>query len=97
MMLACVAMNCVPFQMVLMPGCSHAVCKVCFESNFTNVMKTQTVKHFNCPVCSLPDMSNRDADQDMYQELLVTMVGYLCIDVDIIMYWYNDCMMLMHR
>ena len=61
--------------MVLMPGCSHSVCKKCFEGHFTNVMMTQTVKHFNCPVCAQPDMSTRDADQDMYQELLVDMVG----------------------
>ena len=61
--------------MVLMPGCPHSVCKECFKGHFTNVMKTQTVKHLNCPVCTQPDMSNRDADQDMYQELLVDMVG----------------------
>ncbi|KAL5466679.1 hypothetical protein EMCRGX_G030823 [Ephydatia muelleri] len=65
-------------EMVLMPGCSHSVCKKCFEGHFTNVMMTQTVKHFNCPVCAQPDMSTRDADQDMYQELLVDMVKQLC-------------------
>ena len=58
MMLACVAMNCVPFQMVLMPGCPHSVCKECFKGHFTLVMKNQTVKHFNCPVCSEPDMTD---------------------------------------
>ena len=74
----CVAIkDCVPFQMVLMPGCPHSVCKECFKGHFTNVVMTQTVKHFNCPVCAQPDMSSRDADQDMYQELLVDMVGSL--------------------
>ncbi|KAL5514972.1 hypothetical protein EMCRGX_G000070 [Ephydatia muelleri] len=67
-----------PHQMVLMPGCPHSVCKECFKGHFTNVMKMQSVKHFNCPVCAQPDMSKRDADQDMYLELLLDMVKQLC-------------------
>eukprot|EP00731_Ephydatia_muelleri_P036612 Em0290g1a len=67
-----------PHEMVLMPGCPHSVCKECFKGHFTNVMKMQSVKHFNCPVCAQPDMSKRDADQDMYLELLLDMVKQLC-------------------
>ena len=77
----CAIIDCVPFQMVLMPGCPHSVCKECFKGHFTNVMKMQSVKHFNCPVCAQPDMSKRDADQDMYLELLLDMVGTLYIDM----------------
>ena len=75
MIFTCVVVKTVPFQMLLMPGCPHSVCKACFRDHFTNVVKTQSVKHFNCPVCGQPDMSDRDADGDMYPELLLTMVG----------------------
>ena len=59
--------------MVLMPGCPHSVCKECFKGHFTNVMKTQSVKHFNCPVCALPDMT--DPQIETYLMLLMPLVS----------------------
>ena len=74
MMFGCVAIkDFVPFQMVLMPGCPHSVCIECFKGHFTNVMKTQTVKHFNCPVCAQPDMT--DPQIETYLMLLMPLVS----------------------
>ena len=33
------------------------------------------VKHYNCPVCKMPDMAEREAANDLYLEILVAMVS----------------------
>lgn len=43
-----------------MPGCTDNLCKECFKAHFRIVLTEKGVKHFNCPICSLPDMSDRD-------------------------------------
>jgi len=64
-------------QMVNMPGCTDILCKDCFRGHFTVVIKEQSVKHFNCPMCSEPDLANRDDTQAMYLELFVSLVSLL--------------------
>lgn len=64
-------------QMVNMPGCTDILCKDCFRMNFTMVINEQSVKHFNCPMCSEPDLANRDDTQAMYLELFVSLVSLL--------------------
>ena len=66
-------------QMVNMPGCTDILCKDCFKGHFTVVIKEQSVKHFNCPMCSEPDLANRDDSQAMYLELFVSLVSPLCV------------------
>lgn len=34
------------------------------------------MKHFNCPMCQKPDMSNKDDIQEMYELLFVNMVRF---------------------
>ena len=34
------------------------------------------MKHFNCPMCQKPDMSNKDDIQEMYELLFVNMVSF---------------------
>ncbi len=65
----------VSLQMVVMPACGEALCKDCFIGNFTMVIKEKSVKHFNCPLCSKPDVSNET--QDMNIELFVAMVSVI--------------------
>lgn len=62
------------FQMVNMPGCTDSVCKECFQGYFTVVIKEKQVKHFNCPVCKLPDLSDRDVGE-FYFELFQALVS----------------------
>lgn len=61
-----------------MPGCTDSICKECFKENFTVVIKEQGVKHFNCPVCGLPDMSDREAAEGIYMTIFVAMVCKAC-------------------
>ena len=63
-------------QMVAMPGCKDTLCKDCFRGHFTVVVKEKSL-HFNCPVCSKPDLLNHDASQSMYLQLLVELVSLL--------------------
>jgi hypothetical protein len=42
---------------------------------FQMVIQEQGVKHFNCPICEKPDMSNKDDVQGMYELLFVNMVS----------------------
>ncbi len=58
--------------MLTMPGCADSVCKTCFKEHFKITIQEKTVKHFNCPVCGKPDLSERG--QDIYLELFVHMV-----------------------
>lgn len=62
--------------MITMPGCTHSLCKECFKGMFQVVIKEQGVKHFNCPMCQKPDMSNKDDIQEMYELLFVNMVRF---------------------
>ena len=39
------------------------------------VIQEMGVKHFNCPICQKPDMSNKDDIQEMYELLFVNMVS----------------------
>ena len=61
--------------MITMPGCTHSLCKECFKGQFEMVILEQGVKHFNCPICQKPDMSNKDDIQEMYELLFVNMVS----------------------
>lgn len=61
--------------MIIMPGCTDSMCKDCFKGHFDVVIREKGVKHFNCPICDQPDMTNRDDAQDLYQELFVQMVS----------------------
>lgn len=61
--------------MIIMPGCTDTMCKDCFKGTFKVVITEKGVKHFNCPQCDLPDMTNRDDAQDLYQELFVHLVS----------------------
>jgi len=61
-------------EMVTMPGCTDSFCKDCFSMNFKMAIKEKSVKHFNCPLCSEPDLANRDMMQQVYLELFVGMV-----------------------
>jgi len=63
--------------MITMPGCTDSVCKECFKNYLTDVVKTKTIKHYNCPVCNLPNMADREAANDMYFTILVAMVRLL--------------------
>ena len=64
------------FQMVQMLGCAHSVCKECFKGHFTNVIKAQSVKDFNCPACALPDTGNAG---DMYFASFMALVSFLLL------------------
>lgn len=63
--------------MIVMPGCTHSLCKECFKGFFEVVIQEQQVKHFNCPECHKPDMSNKDDTQEMYELMFVSMVSGL--------------------
>ncbi len=63
--------------MVVMPACGCALCKECFVTNFEMVIKEKSIKHFNCPMCGKPDLSNEE--QDMNIELFVAMVCLLLV------------------
>ena len=65
----------VSLQMVVLPACGCAFCKDCFTLHFTIVIKEQSVKDFNCPMCGKPDLSNET--QDMNIELFVAMVSII--------------------
>ena len=69
--------------MITMPGCTCSLCKECFKGQFDMVIQEQQVKHFNCPICQKPDMSNKDDIQEMYELLFVNMVSssMKCINV----------------
>ena len=58
--------------MVSMPACGCSLCKDCFVNHFNMTIKEKSVKHFNCPFCDKPDLSNEA--QDMNIELFVAMV-----------------------
>ena len=47
------------------------------------VIKEQSVKHFNCPMCSEPDLANRDDSQAMYLELFVSLVSLPCVHIEL--------------
>lgn len=67
-------------QMITMPGCTDSFCKECFKINFSIAVSEKGVKHFNCPMCSQPDMTDlNDGTQDLYQQLFVQLVK-LCYD-----------------
>jgi E3 ubiquitin-protein ligase RNF31 len=61
-------------EMITMPGCTDALCKDCFKGHFRVIISEQGVKHFNCPMCKEPDMTNRDDAADLYQELFVHLI-----------------------
>lgn len=61
--------------MVVMPACDESLCKNCFKEYFQMVITEKSVKHFNCPMCSKPDLSNPDQTQGMNLELFVGMVS----------------------
>ena len=62
--------------MVQLPECPHSVCKECFKDHFTNVIKTQNVKDFSCPICAQPHIS---ASDDVYFARLMALVSLLFI------------------
>lgn len=48
--------------------------------HFSIAVSEKGVKHFNCPMCSQPDMTDlNDGTQDLYQQLFVQLVK-LCYD-----------------
>ena len=49
------------------------------------VIQEMGVKHFNCPDCHKPDMSNKDDVQGMYELLFVNMVSLRDVHVRISM------------
>ena len=62
--------------MITMPGCTDTICKDCFKRHFSVVIAEKSVKHFNCPMCDQPDMTDlKDGTQDMYQMLFVQLVS----------------------
>lgn len=60
--------------MVTMPGCTCSFCKLCFRGNFEVAIREKGVKHFNCPMCSLPNMVEREATEGLYVDIFVAMV-----------------------
>ncbi len=60
--------------MVTMPGCTDSLCKECFKGHFQIVIREQGVKHFNCPLCGLPDMTDKEATEGMYMDIFQAMV-----------------------
>ena len=62
-------------QMITMPGCTDSICKTCFTQYLTMVVRNLEVKHYNCPVCGMPNMADREAANDMYLQILVAMVS----------------------
>ena len=63
-------------QMVTMPSCIHSLCKVCFKQHFTITIMEKMVKHFNCPLCGEPDLSEwSGVIQGNYPMLFVYLVG----------------------
>lgn len=63
-----------PTQMITMPGCTDSFCKDCFKQNFTVAIREKEIKHFNCPMCSLPDMMDRESTEGIYMTLFLAMV-----------------------
>ncbi len=61
-------------QMLSFPGCTHSVCKECFKQYLSYVVKNMEVKHYNCPICAMPNMADREA-AGMYLEILTAMVS----------------------
>ena len=39
-------------------------------------IKEKGIKHFNCPTCSLPNMTDKEATEGLYIDLFVAMVSY---------------------
>ena len=60
--------------MVCMPACGESLCKGCFKTHFEIAIKEKSVKHFNCPICGLPDLGNNDQTLEMNLQLFVAMV-----------------------
>lgn len=58
-----------------MPGCTDSICKDCFKGHFEVVIKEKEVKHFNCPLCKLPDMADNEATGGLYIDIFVAMVS----------------------
>ena len=79
-------------QMITMPACECSFCKNCFKENFHIVIKEKQVKHFNCPVCRKPDMSNRDIP-DAYGMIFVSMVSAKFVFVFVCV--ISRCLLLM--
>uniref|UniRef100_A0A1X7VCZ6 IBR domain-containing protein n=1 Tax=Amphimedon queenslandica TaxID=400682 RepID=A0A1X7VCZ6_AMPQE len=57
-----------------MPACGDLLCKDCFKAHFSIAIREKSVKHFNCPICGLPDLGNNDQMLEMNLQLLVAMV-----------------------
>ena len=58
-----------------MPACGDALCKNCFSAHFSLTIKKKSVKHFNCPICGEPDLSNPNESLDMNLELFLALVN----------------------
>ena len=66
--------------MITMPGCADSICKLCFKEHFRITIKEKEIKHFNCPICRLPNMMDREATDGIYMTLFVAMVC-ICVCV----------------
>ena len=62
-------------QMVIMVECAHSLCNECFRAHYQYVIKHRAVQHFNCCVCSEPDLSNQDT-RELYLGRFIQMVRY---------------------
>ena len=61
-------------QMVTMLHCQCSVCKDCFCEHYTLKAKENNIAHFNCLVCSQPDLAATDIDKDNYLMLFAVLL-----------------------
>ncbi|XP_019849469.1 PREDICTED: ubiquitin carboxyl-terminal hydrolase CYLD-like [Amphimedon queenslandica] len=61
-------------EMLCMPACGDSLCKYCFKEHFSITIREKSVKHFNCPICGLPDLGDNDQMLEMNLELFVALV-----------------------
>ena len=60
--------------MVAMLHCPCSVCKDCFKRHYCMKAKENNIAHFNCLLCSQPDLAATDSDKDDYLMLFAVLL-----------------------
>ena len=63
-----------PAQMVTMLHCQCMVCKECFHYHYSMMAHERNIAHFNCLVCSQPDLAATSIDKDDYLMLFAVLL-----------------------
>ncbi|XP_042187877.1 uncharacterized protein si:dkey-181m9.8 isoform X3 [Callorhinchus milii] len=65
-------------KIVMMTHCSCSFCEACFKNYFSSTIKEKSILNLVCPMCSAPDLNNRELHEDIteYFNLLDTQIRY---------------------